>query len=76
MKIKVYGTPSCVECKALKEWMKQEGIEFEEIDVSVDQESFSRVVNKTKQMKVPTIKIGDEYIVGFKKDDILNKIKK
>ncbi len=74
--MKVYTSPSCMECQALKTWLKSEGIDFKGIDISVDQDAFGKVVNKTKEMKVPTIEINKEYIVGFDRDKILDKIKK
>lgn len=69
-KIKVYSTPTCAYCLALKNYLKENDIEFEEIDVASNAESREEMIKKTGQMEVPVIEIGDNIIVGFKKEEI------
>ncbi len=69
-KIKVYSTPTCAYCLALKNYLKENDIEFEEIDVASNEESREEMIKKTGQMEVPVIEIGDNIIVGFKKEEI------
>ena len=33
-KVTVYSTPTCIFCNALKEWLDDQGVEYEAIDVS------------------------------------------
>jgi glutaredoxin-like YruB-family protein len=63
----VYSTPVCGYCKALKEYLKSNNIEFTEFDLSVDAVKRDEVVNKTGQLAVPVIEIDNEIIVGFDK---------
>lgn len=76
MKLKIWSSPSCIECQALKNWLAVEGIEYEEFDAYENIDEFNRVVGKTKQLKVPTIDIDDEYVVGFNKKKLDELIKK
>lgn len=69
-KIKVYSTPTCPWCVKLKEWLKEKGIKFEEIDVSVNQEAAQEMIKKSGQMSVPQIEINGKMIVGFDKEKI------
>jgi len=73
MKIKVYSTPMCTWCHKLKEYLKEKNIEFEDIDVSKDQEAAQEMVKKSKQMSVPVIEIDGEIVAGFDKEKI-NKL--
>ncbi|MCD5396869.1 MAG: NrdH-redoxin [Candidatus Pacebacteria bacterium] len=64
-KVIVYSTPTCTYCVLVKDYLKEKGIEFDEIDVFVDREKGKYIVDKTGQMGVPVVQIGDEFIVGF-----------
>jgi glutaredoxin 3 len=68
--IKVYSTPTCAYCIILKRWLDEKNINFEEFDVSQDEEAQKEMINKTGQMGVPVVMIDDEVIVGFDKDKI------
>lgn len=69
-KVTVYSTSTCPYCIKAKQFLKDNNIEFEDIDVSVDQEKVQEMVEKTGQMGVPVINIDGEIIVGFDKDAI------
>ncbi len=70
MVVKVYISPSCPYCFTLKEFLKENNIKFEEIDVSKDEKAKDKVIKKTGKMEVPMIEIGDEVIVGFDREKI------
>lgn len=67
--ITIYSTPTCGFCTLAKDFLKEKGVEFKEIDVSVDQEEAQKMVEKTGQMGVPVIIINkdgkEDVIVGF-----------
>jgi len=71
MKVKVYSTPSCPYCVAVKGFLEENKVEFEEIDISQDEESMKMIVEKTGQMGVPVIDIDGELIVGFDRKKIV-----
>jgi len=74
-KVKIYSTSSCPYCVALKGFLEENKVEFEEIDVSQDQESMKMIVEKTGQMGVPVIDIDGELIVGFDRKKIVELLK-
>ncbi len=69
-KVIVYSTRTCPFCVRTKQFLKDNNIEFEDIDVSVDQEKAQQMIDKTGQMGVPVIDIDGKIIVGFDKDAI------
>ena len=74
-KVKINSTSSCPYCVALKGFLEENKVEFEEIDVSQDQESMKMIVEKTGQMGVPVIDIDGELIVGFDRKKIVELLK-
>jgi glutaredoxin 3 len=68
--IKVYSTPTCPFCIRTKQFLNDNKIVFENIDVSVDQEKAKEMIAKSGQMGVPVIDIDGEIIVGFDKEKI------
>jgi glutaredoxin 3 len=65
MAIKVYSTQTCPWCHRLKDYLKSKGVEFEDIDVSENQEAADEMVEKSGQMGVPVTDINGKIIVGF-----------
>jgi len=75
MKIKVYSTPICPYCNALKNFLKENKVEFEDINVAEDKRAREEMIQKTGRMEVPVIEIDDEIIVGFEKEKISRLLK-
>lgn len=67
-KVKVYSTPTCPYCKMAKEFLKEKGVEFEDIDVSANQEAAKEMVEKSGHMGVPQIEINGKIIIGFDRE--------
>jgi len=67
MKIKVYSTPICPWCKVAKDFFTSHNIDFEDIDVSIDQKAAEEMIKKSGQMGVPVIEIDDKIVIGFNK---------
>ncbi len=70
-KVIVYSTPSCHFCHMAKEFFKEKGVDYEDIDVAADQEKRAEMVDMTGQLGVPVIRIGDDVIIGFNKPKIV-----
>jgi glutaredoxin-like YruB-family protein len=68
--IKVYSTPTCPWCIRAKQFLKDNQIDFQSIDVSADQVAADEMMKKTGQMGVPVLDIDGEIIVGFDKEKI------
>lgn len=71
MKVIVYSTQGCPWCVKVKEWLKENKIEFEEIDVGANMNAAREMVEKSGQMGVPVIDINGQIVVGFD----INKLK-
>jgi len=69
-KVKIYSTPTCPFCMMSKKFLKENNIDFEDIDVSTDQAKAQEMVQKSGQMAVPVLDIDGEIIVGFDKEKI------
>jgi glutaredoxin-like YruB-family protein len=74
--IKIYSTPYCSVCEALKSWLKENNQEFESIDVSENEEARNEMIEKTNQMTVPVSVVDDEVIVGFDLNKFKEKLSK
>ena len=73
-KIFVYSTPTCPHCIRLKEFLKENNIVFDSIDVSADKSKADEMVKRSGQMGVPVIDIDGEIIVGFDEGAIKQKL--
>lgn len=73
-KVRVYSSENCPYCVHLKDFLKEHDIKFEEVDVGKDQEAAMEMVNKTGQMGIPVIEIGDKIIIGFDKEEIKKEL--
>ena len=69
-KVKIYSTPTCPFCMMAKKFLKENNIDFDDIDVSTDQIRVQEMIKKSGQMAVPVIDIDGEIIVGFDKEKI------
>lgn len=63
--ITIYSTPTCHFCHMAKEFLTQNNVAYTDIDVSADAEKRAEMIEKSGQMGVPVITVGDELIVGF-----------
>lgn len=69
-KVTVYSTSTCPYCIRTKQFLKDNDIEFEDVDVSDDQEKAQEMIQKSGQMGVPVLDIDGEIILGFDKEAI------
>ncbi len=75
MKIKLYGLLSCPHCRQAREFLTEQGVEFDYVylDLLLGEEKSGTMRELRKinpEVTFPTLLIGDKVIVGFKKDRI------
>jgi len=70
MSIIVYSTPTCPFCHKAKEYLKERGIAFEDVDVSDNPDRSEEMIEKSGQMGVPVLDINGTVVVGFDKSKI------
>jgi glutaredoxin 3 len=68
--VKVYSTSTCPFCVRAKQFLKDNNIMFENIDVSADQGKAQEMMDRSGQMGVPVLDIDGEIIIGFDKEKI------
>ncbi len=74
--IKVYTTPTCPWCRLLKDYLRENRIEFVEIDVAADRKAAEEMVGKSGQLGVPQLEINGRMIIGFNRQEIDAEIAK
>lgn len=68
--VTVYSTSWCGFCVQAKKYFDSIGVKYSDINVEEDQKAAEDMVQKSGQMGVPVIEIGDKIIVGFDKSKI------
>lgn len=72
-KVQIFSTPACKYCKLAKEYLTANNVPFEEYDVASDVVRRNEMVEKSGQMGVPVIIIGEtDLIVGFNQPVLAN----
>lgn len=69
-RVKVYSTQTCPWCIRAKQFLKENNVSFEDIDVGSNEKAAEEMVQKSGQMGVPVLDIEGEIIVGLDKDRI------
>lgn len=69
-RVLIFTTPSCPWCRRAKQYLRERGIRFKEIDVSRDPAAARDLVRWTGQTGVPVLRIGSKFVVGFDKAKI------
>jgi glutaredoxin 3 len=69
-KVKIYSTSTCPYCMRAKQYLKDNNVEFENIDVSTNQQAAQEMIDKSGQMGVPVLDIEGQVIVGFDREKI------
>jgi len=63
--IKVYSTPTCPWCKKTKQFLDDNKITYQALDVASDKAARDEMVAKSEQMGVPVIDIDGDISVGY-----------
>ncbi len=68
--VTIYSTPTCHFCGMAKEFFKANNVEYTEHDVAADLEQRRVMIEKSGQMGVPVITVGDNLVVGFDEPEL------
>ena len=63
--VTIYSTPTCHFCHAAKDFFAENGVKFSDYNVASDLEKRKEMIEKSGQMGVPVIYVGDQLVVGF-----------
>ena len=73
--VTMYSTPTCHFCHMAKDFFAANKINYTEFNVASDIEKRKEMVQKSGQLGVPVITIGEETIVGFDEDRLKEVLK-
>jgi glutaredoxin 3 len=68
--ITIYSTPTCHFCHMTKDFLTEHHIPFTDYNVQADLQKRQEMIQKSGQMGVPVIFIGEKMIIGFDKEAI------
>ena len=72
--VTIYSTPTCHFCQMTKDFLKEKGIAYTEHNVAQDLERRQEMIQKSGQMGVPVIFVGEEMIIGFDKERLVSTL--
>jgi glutaredoxin-like YruB-family protein len=70
MAINLYTTPSCGYCVKAKDFLRKNGIKFNEYNVASDLRRLDEMRRKSGQQGVPVIDINGKIIIGFNQPEV------
>ena len=73
--VTIYSTPTCHFCHMAKDFFTENHVNFTDYNVSTDLEKRKEMIDKSGQMGVPVIYVGDELVVGFDEDRLRDLLK-
>lgn len=74
-KVTVYSTQTCPWCHKAKDFLKENNVPFQDINVAANQKAAEEMIEKSGQMGVPVIDIDGQVIVGFDKNAMKKALK-
>lgn len=69
----LYTQPNCRPCQSAKDFLSQKGIPFVAKDVAGDEQAQQELLALGSR-STPTLKIGDEILIGFSPSKILKAL--
>ena len=68
--VTIYSTPTCHFCHAAKDFFTENGVKYTEYNVASDLVKRKEMIEKSGQMGVPVIYVGDSLVVGFDEEKL------
>ena len=69
--VTIYTTPTCHFCHMAKDFFKEKNIAYTEHDVASNLEKRKEMMDKSGQLGVPVIFVGNDMIIGFNKPKVV-----
>lgn len=73
--VTIYTTPTCHFCNMAKDFFAKHNIAYRDYNVANDLEKRKEMIQRSGQMGVPVIVIGDKLIVGFDEQELRRLLK-
>ncbi|MDD2658011.1 MAG: glutaredoxin domain-containing protein [Candidatus Pacebacteria bacterium] len=68
--VTIYSTPTCHFCHAAKDFFTENKVAFTDYNVATDLAKRQEMVQKSGQMGVPVIFVGNEMVIGFDEEQL------
>ena len=68
--IRLFIKPYCGWCHRAVAWLEERGIEFEEIDVTADEEAFAEMMRLSGQELAPVIDVDGRVLADFGPEEL------
>jgi glutaredoxin-like YruB-family protein len=68
-KVKLYTTQTCAWCRVAKAYLKDNEIDYAEVDIVDDLDGRREMLVMTGQYGVPVVLVGDKAMVGWNPDE-------
>ena len=75
MTVTVYSTTTCPFCTMVKDWLKDKGVSYDDVNVGTDQDKAKEMMDKSGQMGVPVIDVEGTVVIGFDKPKLESALK-
>ena len=69
-KVIMYSTPTCHYCNLAKDFFDEHNVEYTVHNVATDLEMRKEMMDRSGQMGVPVIYVGDDMVLGFDEEKI------
>ncbi|MBI4452129.1 NrdH-redoxin [Candidatus Woesearchaeota archaeon] len=66
--VKIYTTATCPWCMKTKDFLKQNNIKYQEMNVGLDEKARHEMFEKSGQFGVPVTDVNGTIIVGYDKE--------
>lgn len=63
--VKIYTRTTCAPCRAVKQWLSNKGVSYEEVNVDDNPSFIDEIIKRTGVMQVPMILVDDTAISGM-----------
>lgn len=74
--ITVYTTTRCPYCVMIKNFLSEQNISFNEVNVEANPEIMQKLITTTGQMGVPQTEINGNWVIGYDPEAIMEVIQK
>ena len=77
MKVTVYSGEGCPPCAMVKNYLKDKGVEYEEIDLTKEgnEEIAEKLMKETGKIILPVIELKGKRVLGFNTEELDELIK-
>ncbi|MBB6445341.1 glutaredoxin family protein [Bacillus benzoevorans] len=73
--VTVYTTNTCRYCVMLKNFLNDQNIPFQEVNVQQDQRSMHKLIAATGQLGVPQTEVNGKWVVGYDPNSIMKALR-